>query len=153
MSTVIKGLARDASEPFERLGVRILRQGALFVFGLSGLLVSLVFLTIALNDFLQTRAGSEAEGLRLAVFDTEAGFHLARASQCHAPLHEVARTLIFVRCRAYFACRYTRAGPIRSSVQNVRSARASGTRSADPGFSWHALGPGRCRQRLCVCRG
>ena len=65
MSSLIKGLARDASEPLEQLGARFLRQGALFIFGLSCLLVSLVFLTIALDDFLQTRAGTEIAALSI----------------------------------------------------------------------------------------
>lgn len=65
MSSLVNGLARDAAEPFERLGARFLRQGALFIFGLSCLLVSLVFLTIALNDFLQARAGTEIAALSI----------------------------------------------------------------------------------------
>ena len=65
MSLLINGLARDAAEPFERLGARFLTQGALFIFSLACLLVSLVFLTIALNDFLQTRAGTEIAALSI----------------------------------------------------------------------------------------
>jgi hypothetical protein len=65
MSSLVNGLARDAAEPFERLGARILRQGAFFMFGFPCLLVSLVFLTIALNDFLQTRAGTEIAALSI----------------------------------------------------------------------------------------
>jgi hypothetical protein len=65
MSSMIKGLARDAAEPFEQLGARFMRQGALFIFGLACLLVSLVFLTVALNDFLQTRAGTEVAALSI----------------------------------------------------------------------------------------
>jgi hypothetical protein len=65
MSSMIKGLARDAAEPFEQLGARFMRQGALLIFGLSCLLVSLVFLTVALNDFLQTRAGTEIAALSI----------------------------------------------------------------------------------------
>ena len=65
MSSLVNGLARDAAEPFERLGARFLRQGALFIFSLACLLVSLVFLTIALNDFLQARAGTEIAALSI----------------------------------------------------------------------------------------
>jgi uncharacterized membrane protein YkgB len=65
MSSVIKGLAHDAVEPIERLGARFLRQGALFIFSLACLLVSLVFLTIALYDFLQAREGTEIAALSI----------------------------------------------------------------------------------------
>jgi len=65
MSSLLKGLARDAAEPLEELGARLLRQGALFIFGLACLLVSMVFLTIALNDFLQARAGTEIAALSI----------------------------------------------------------------------------------------
>jgi hypothetical protein len=65
MSSLIKGLARDAAEPLEQLGARFLRQGALFIFGVFCLLVSLVFLTVALNDFLQRREGTEIAALTI----------------------------------------------------------------------------------------
>jgi Putative Actinobacterial Holin-X, holin superfamily III len=65
MSSLIKGLARDVAEPLEQLGARFLRQGALFIFGVFCLLVSLVFLTVALNAFLQTRAGTEIAALSI----------------------------------------------------------------------------------------
>jgi hypothetical protein len=63
MSSLIKRIAYDAAEPFERLSATFLRKATLFLLGLSGLLVSFVFLTIALNDFLQSLAGTEIAAL------------------------------------------------------------------------------------------
>jgi hypothetical protein len=65
MSSLVNGLARYAAEPFERLGARFARQCALFIFGLSCLLVSLVFLTVALYDFLQTWEGAKIAALSI----------------------------------------------------------------------------------------
>jgi hypothetical protein len=59
MNSLIKRIAQDAAEPFERLSAGFLRKATLFLLGLSGLLVSFVFLTIALNDFLRSLAGTE----------------------------------------------------------------------------------------------
>ncbi len=63
MNSLIKGLAR--AEPFERFGARRLRRGAVFIIGLFSLLVSLVFMTLALNDFLRTRVGTEIAALSI----------------------------------------------------------------------------------------
>jgi hypothetical protein len=63
MSSLIKRIAQDAAEPFERLGTHFLRKVALFTFALSCLLVSLVFVTIALNDYLRSLVGTEIAAL------------------------------------------------------------------------------------------
>jgi hypothetical protein len=59
MTSLIKQLAHDATEPFERLGVQLLRRGAPLVVAVSCLGVSLVFLTAALNNFLQELMGPQ----------------------------------------------------------------------------------------------
>jgi hypothetical protein len=59
MTSVIKRLADDAAEPFERLGTQLLRRGASLIVGIACLVVSLVFLTAALNNFLQNVVGPE----------------------------------------------------------------------------------------------
>jgi hypothetical protein len=59
MTSLIKQLAHDATEPFERLGVQLLRRGAPLVVAVSCLVVSAVFLTAALNNFLQELIGSQ----------------------------------------------------------------------------------------------
>jgi hypothetical protein len=43
MSSLVKRMAYDAAEPFERLGTHFLRKGALIIFGVASLLVSGLF--------------------------------------------------------------------------------------------------------------
>lgn len=65
MNSLIKGLERDAAEPFEQAGTRLLRKGTLFAFCLSCLLVSVVFMTLALYDFLLTVTGTKIAALSI----------------------------------------------------------------------------------------
>ena len=61
MNSPIRGLAR--AERLERFGAQPLRRGAVFIFGLFCLLVSLAFMTVALNEFLQTMVGTKFAAL------------------------------------------------------------------------------------------
>src|ERR1700730_2483947 len=59
MNSLIRRLAFDAAEPIERLSAQFLKKGALCLSGLACLVVSLVFFTVALNDYVRSIAGSE----------------------------------------------------------------------------------------------
>jgi hypothetical protein len=61
----IKSSTRGGAEPFGRLGARMLRQGAPFIFSLACVLVSLIVLTITLKDFLQVPARTEIAALSI----------------------------------------------------------------------------------------
>jgi hypothetical protein len=63
MTSLIKRMAYDAAEPFERLGAELFRKSAPVFIAASCLAVSLVFLTAALNDFLRAVAGPEIAAL------------------------------------------------------------------------------------------
>jgi hypothetical protein len=63
MSSLIKRLASEAAEPIERTSAHLLKKGALLVSGLSCLVVSLVFFTVALNAYLTSFAGNEISAL------------------------------------------------------------------------------------------
>jgi hypothetical protein len=63
MTSLIKRMAYDAAEPFERLGAEVFRKGALVFIGVSCLVVSVVFFTAALNDFLRAVTGPELAAL------------------------------------------------------------------------------------------
>jgi hypothetical protein len=59
MTLLIKRMADEAAEPLERRGTQFLKKGALFILGLACLMVSVIFFTIALNDFLRAIAPPE----------------------------------------------------------------------------------------------
>jgi hypothetical protein len=59
MTSLVKRLAQDAAEPFERLGAQFFKKAALFISGFSCLMVSLVFFTFALTHYLLAIAGTE----------------------------------------------------------------------------------------------
>jgi hypothetical protein len=63
MTSLIKRMAHDAAEPFERLGAELFRKAALVFIGLCCLVASLVFFTAALNDFLRAVTGPEIAAL------------------------------------------------------------------------------------------
>jgi hypothetical protein len=48
MTSLIKRMADEAAEPFERAGAQLFRKSALVFIGVSCLVVSLVFFTAAL---------------------------------------------------------------------------------------------------------
>jgi hypothetical protein len=53
------------AERLERFGAQLLGRCAVFVFGLLCLLVSLAFMTVALNEFLRSMAGSKIAALSM----------------------------------------------------------------------------------------
>lgn len=61
MSSLVKHLASEAAEPFERLFAQIVRKGVPLFAAVACLATSAVFLTIALADFLHRTTGAEAE--------------------------------------------------------------------------------------------
>jgi hypothetical protein len=63
MNSPIRGWAR--AERLERFSAQLLRRGVVFIFGLFCLLVSLAFMTVALNDFLQTLVGTKIAALSI----------------------------------------------------------------------------------------
>jgi hypothetical protein len=63
MNPPIRGRAR--AERLERFGAQLLRRGAVFIIGLFCLLVSLAFMTVALNDFLRTMVGTKIAALSM----------------------------------------------------------------------------------------
>jgi hypothetical protein len=67
MTSSIKRLAHDAAEPFERMGAPLLRRGVLLISAITFLVVSLVFFTTALYDFLRTLTEPEIATLSVGV--------------------------------------------------------------------------------------
>ena len=67
MSSLMRRLAYDAAEPFERLSAQFIKKGALFMFGVLSLVVSLVFFTVALNEWLKSLAGTEIAALGIGL--------------------------------------------------------------------------------------
>ena len=63
MRSLIRRLAYDAAEPFERLSAHFIKKGALFAIGVFCLAVSLVFVTVALDEWLKSVAGTEIAAL------------------------------------------------------------------------------------------
>jgi hypothetical protein len=63
MNSPVRGWAR--AERLELFGAQLLRRGAVFIFGLYCLFVSLAFMTVALNDFLRTMVGSKIAALSI----------------------------------------------------------------------------------------
>lgn len=63
MNSPIRGWTH--AERFERFGARLFRIGAAVIFGLLCLLVSLAFITVALDAFLQSMAGSKIAALSI----------------------------------------------------------------------------------------
>jgi hypothetical protein len=63
MTSLVKRMVYETAESLEWRGVQFFRRAALFILGLSCLLVSAVFFTIVLNDFLRAVAGPEIAAL------------------------------------------------------------------------------------------
>lgn len=61
MSSLVKRLAYEAAEPFGRVGAEIVRKGVPLLASMICLVVSAVFLTIALANFLYRMTGAETE--------------------------------------------------------------------------------------------
>src|SRR6202045_1020641 len=59
--------ASNASELLYRRSRRFKKKGALFMFGVLSLMVSLVFFTVALNEWLKSLAGTEIAALGIAL--------------------------------------------------------------------------------------
>ncbi|MGH6841802.1 MAG: hypothetical protein ACREDV_06875 [Methylocella sp.] len=64
-SPIVATKGRGRAERIERFGAQLLRRGAVFIFGVLCLLVSLAFMTVALNEFLRSMAGSKIAALSI----------------------------------------------------------------------------------------
>src|SRR5437773_1514708 len=67
MRSLIRRLVNDAAEPFERLSAQFVTKGALFALGVFCLGMSLVFFTVALNEWLKSLGGTEIASLGIGV--------------------------------------------------------------------------------------
>lgn len=78
MNPLIKRLAREAADPLEKMGMRLLKRAALIFFALGCLFFASTFLTYDLFAFIQAQAGTTIAGLSVG------GLYIAVALICFA---------------------------------------------------------------------